>query len=132
MNNSIAIGCLPTPSPTPSVTFLCHLYLCRFRVYNAIHRTFTVTSVIFIVYVLSEMFYLWNANMKRTWNHYVRKERERTELMQLIRIATENGDLDLEGDGDKAGEKESEARPAGQYAGGGGGGPEKNKPVKMV
>merc|ERR1719343_1357364 len=34
---------------------------------------------------------VWNAAVHRSWQHYARKERERTELMELIRLAREQG-----------------------------------------
>ena len=46
-----------------------------------------------IIYVGSMCVIVWNDAVQRMWLHYVKKERERAELMDLIRDARESGQL---------------------------------------
>ena len=45
------------------------------------------------IYVGVTVVQTWNQSVHRTWQHYARKERERTELMDLICVARDKGDL---------------------------------------
>mmetsp|Transcript_7266 Transcript_7266/g.14232 ORF Transcript_7266/g.14232 Transcript_7266/m.14232 type:complete len:103 (+) Transcript_7266:213-521(+) len=44
-------------------------------------------------YLAVSFVYVWNDSLHRTWSHFVRKEKERAELMELIRKAREEGIL---------------------------------------
>ena len=46
-----------------------------------------------IIYVGSMCVIVWNDAVQRMWLHYVKKERERAELMELIRDARDMGKL---------------------------------------
>ncbi len=45
------------------------------------------------MYVSSMCVIVWNDAVQRMWLHYVKKERERAELMEVIREAREGGKL---------------------------------------
>ena len=59
-----------------------------------IFRFFNLTVGGLGIYMTTELFYMWQANLNRLWQHYVRKERERQELMELVRLAQERGEID--------------------------------------
>lgn len=68
-------------------------YIQRQKVYNVVWRTFVTLGIGSIIYVGSLCVVTWNAGVQRMWLHYVKKERERAELMELIREAREVGSL---------------------------------------
>eukprot|EP00438_Fugacium_kawagutii_P017783 Skav205866 [mRNA] locus=scaffold766:169080:172319:+ [translate_table: standard] len=67
--------------------------LYRYKVYDAIWRVSAVATIGACIYLSVMVVQTWNASVHRTWQHYARKEKERAELMNLIREARERGAL---------------------------------------
>lgn len=63
------------------------------KVYNVIWRITAGTIIFCTMYVLIEMVMVWNAAVHKNWQHYVRKERERSELMAIVKMARDEGSL---------------------------------------
>ena len=68
-------------------------YIQRQKVYNVVWRSFVTVGIGSIIYVGSMCVIVWNDAVQRMWLHYVKKERERAELMDIIRDAREMGKL---------------------------------------
>ena len=47
-----------------------------------------------IIYLSAEMILVWNAAVHKNWQHYVRKERERSELMAIVTQSRDEGILE--------------------------------------
>ncbi|KAF4689833.1 Malignant T-cell-amplified sequence 1 [Perkinsus olseni] len=59
----------------------------------------TVTGLFGVIfYMVGSVASSWNESVHRAWLHYVKKERERAELMELIRDARDAGILPTEGE----------------------------------
>ena len=66
-------------------------YLQRQKVYNVLWRSTVTVGIGAIIYVSSMCVIVWNDAVQRMWLHYVKKERERAELMELVREARDLG-----------------------------------------
>mmetsp|Transcript_52468 Transcript_52468/g.125369 ORF Transcript_52468/g.125369 Transcript_52468/m.125369 type:complete len:93 (+) Transcript_52468:154-432(+) len=67
--------------------------LYRYKVYDRIFQVTAWSCIVGCVYLGVSVMQVWNASIHRSWQHYARKERERAELMELIRTAREKGDI---------------------------------------
>mmetsp|Transcript_58348 Transcript_58348/g.155334 ORF Transcript_58348/g.155334 Transcript_58348/m.155334 type:complete len:91 (-) Transcript_58348:85-357(-) len=63
--------------------------LYRFKFYDVAWRTTAYACMGATIYLGVTVVQVWNESVQRTWQHYARKERERAELMDLIRRARE-------------------------------------------
>ena len=68
-------------------------FIQRQKVYNVVWRSFVTVGIGSIIYVSSMCVIVWNDAVQRMWLHYVKKERERAELMDLIRESRDMGKL---------------------------------------
>jgi hypothetical protein len=67
----------------------------RQKVYDVINRAVTISMWTAIGYVCVNGVMMWSEGMNRMWLQYVKKERERMQLMEIIREAREDGRLPL-------------------------------------
>ena len=65
----------------------------RQKCYDVINRFVTTGMWALIGYMVVNGGLMWSEGMNRLWLQYVKKERERAELMELIREAREEGRL---------------------------------------
>ncbi len=67
----------------------------RQKVYDVVNRTVTICMWTAIGYVFVNGVLMWSEGMNRMWLQYVKKERERMQLMEIIREARDEGRLPL-------------------------------------
>ena len=67
----------------------------RQKVYDVANRVVTISMWSVIGYICINGVLMWSEGMNRMWLQYVKKERERQQLMEIIREAREEGRLPL-------------------------------------
>mmetsp|Transcript_52032 Transcript_52032/g.96352 ORF Transcript_52032/g.96352 Transcript_52032/m.96352 type:complete len:96 (+) Transcript_52032:55-342(+) len=67
--------------------------LYRFKVYDRMFQVAAWTCIGTCVYLGVAVVQTWQASVHRSWQHFARKERERAELMEMIRVAREKGSI---------------------------------------
>mmetsp|Transcript_16821 Transcript_16821/g.36947 ORF Transcript_16821/g.36947 Transcript_16821/m.36947 type:complete len:89 (-) Transcript_16821:108-374(-) len=67
--------------------------LYRYKFYDVVWRVAATGVIGASVFIGAQLITNWNHSVHRTWQHYARKERERAELMEIIRQAREDGSL---------------------------------------
>merc|ERR1719191_1720671 len=67
--------------------------LYRYKVYDVAWKGAAYCLVGTSLYLGAAVVMTWNQSVHRSWQHYARKERERAELMNMIREAREGGTL---------------------------------------
>jgi hypothetical protein len=65
----------------------------RQKVYDVLNRTVTISMWCVIGYIAVNGALMWSEGMNRMWLQYVKKERERQQLMEIIREAREEEKL---------------------------------------
>lgn len=65
----------------------------RQKCYDVLNRVVTTSMWGLIGYLVVNGALMWSEGMNRLWLQYVKKERERAELMEKIREAREDGRL---------------------------------------
>mmetsp|Transcript_42870 Transcript_42870/g.93521 ORF Transcript_42870/g.93521 Transcript_42870/m.93521 type:complete len:91 (+) Transcript_42870:41-313(+) len=70
-----------------------NFYVRKGKVYDVFYSIAATMCIGTTIYLGTNIILVWNDSVHRTWLHYVRKERERADLIQLIREAREAGNL---------------------------------------
>eukprot|EP00397_Hematodinium_sp_SG-2012_P051824 GEMP01060962.1.p1 GENE.GEMP01060962.1~~GEMP01060962.1.p1 ORF type:complete len:101 (+),score=10.27 GEMP01060962.1:28-303(+) len=65
----------------------------RYKVYDVIWKVGCYGVIGTTLYLGANVGLMWNEALNVTWQHYARKERERADLVDLIRQARVRGDL---------------------------------------
>ena len=65
----------------------------RQKVYDVVNRTVSISMWCIIGYIAVNGALMWSEGMNRMWLQYVKKERERQQLMEIVREAREDGRL---------------------------------------
>lgn len=68
-------------------------YLGKERVYKVVWKGTAGILMGLCAYQVAAMWYIWQHSVHRSWHHYAMKEKERRDLIELIRIGREEGRL---------------------------------------